>query len=176
MQLSMHSMSVETFIPMLGNLAAILDRAIAFAQEKKIGPAVLPNARLAADMFPLTRQVQIACDNAVGCAARLADKEPLKFEDNETTLEELKSRIAKAIEFLKGIRAEELQGSENRKINFDLIAGLELDTNGLHYLKDWALPHFYFHMVTAYDILRHCGLEIGKRDYLAHVGTHIRQK
>ena len=137
--------------------------------------AVLVNARLAPDMFPLVRQVQIACDHAKNSTARLIGQEPPVFEDNEQTLDELKARIARTIDYLRSARETAFEGAEDRDIKIPLPNNLALEMNGLQFLRDWALPHFYFHVVTAYDILRHNGVEIGKRDYLSHVAGHIRQ-
>jgi len=176
MGLSIHSILVESMVPMLQSLSAVLDKAIAFAEARKIDPAVLANARLAPDMFPLTRQVQIACDMLKDVAARLAGQEPKTFEDAEKTLDELKARITACLAYVESFSAADYEGAETRRINRLLIDKLVLDTDGAHYLADWAMPHFYFHVVTAYDILRHNGLEIGKRDYLAHVGKFIHER
>jgi hypothetical protein len=176
MTLSVHSILTESMVPMLQSLSAILDKANALAEGKKINPTVLASARLAPDMFPLTRQVQIACDMLKSAAARLAGQEPKKFGDNEKTLEELKTRIAACIAYVQGFSAADYEGAEARKIVMPLIDKLVLETDGAHYLTDWTIPHFYFHIVTAYDILRHNGLEIGKRDYLAHIAHMIVER
>jgi hypothetical protein len=167
-------MSVDTFVPMLRSLSALLDKGAEHARAKGIDPDSLVNARLAADMFPLARQVQIACDQAKNGTARLIGQEPPRFEDNEKTLAELKARIAKTLAYLDAIRPANFEGARNRQVTFALNADLTLDMDGVQYLRDWALPHFYFHVVTAYDILRHNGVEIGKRDYLTHAGYAIR--
>ncbi len=163
----MYSMSVETFVPRLRALAQILDKAARHASAKKFDPSVLVNARLAPDMYPLVKQVQIACDFAKNSTARLAGQDPPRFEDNEQTLEELKARIAKTLDYLQSVRAGALEGSEDRDVKVPLPNGASLDFKGLAFLKDSALPNFYFHLVTAYDILRHNGVEIGKRDFLS---------
>jgi hypothetical protein len=176
MTLSVHSILTESMVPMLQSLSAILDKASAFAEAKKLDPSVLPNARLAPDMFPLIRQVQIACDTLKGAAARLAGQEPKKFGDNEKTLEELKQRIAACLAYVQSFSAADYQGAETRQITMPLIDKLVLEADGARYLTDWAVPHFYFHVATAYDILRHNGLDVGKRDYLSHVGQFIHER
>jgi len=165
MSLSMHAMSVPIFTRTLGNLAAILDKAAAHAQAKKIDPAVLLNARLYPDMFALTRQVQLASDHAKGAAARLAGQEPPKFEDVETTVEQLQARIARTIEFLRGIDAKAFDGADTREISLKFRDTVHKHS-GLVYLCHIALPNFFFHATTAYDILRHNGVELGKRDFI----------
>jgi hypothetical protein len=169
-------MTIDTFVPMLRSLSKIFDKAIAHAKAKSFDGAVLANARLAPDMFPLVKQVQIACDTAKSGAARLMGREPPRFEDNEQTLEELKARIAKTIDYLEKADAGAFQGAEDRSISIPLPNDLLLEMKGLQYLRDWALPHFYFHVVTAYDILRHNGVDIGKLDYLSHAGSAIRKR
>ncbi len=165
MSLSMYQASIPGFIRGLGNFSAILTKAEAYAEAKKIEPSVLINARLAPDMFPLSRQVQIATDGAKGCAARLAGIEVPSYEDTETTFPELQARIAKTIAFLKSVSAAQIDGSEQRKVTFKL-RGKDVSFLGQPYLLTFVLPNFYFHITTAYDILRHNGLEIGKSDYL----------
>ncbi len=176
MKASVHDISTGTFVPMLRSLARILDKAAQQAGAKKIDLAALPNARLAPDMYPLSRQVQIACDHAKGATARLTGQEPPLFEDNEQTIDDLKGRIAKTIEYVESIGAAAFEGAENRAILFPLIENLVFESNGFEYLRDWALPHFYFHVVTAYDIVRHNGIDIGKLDYLSHTAAHIHQR
>jgi len=176
MSLSAHSVITESMIPMLQSLSAILDKTAQYAEAKKIDPAVLASARLAPDMFPLTRQVQIACDTLKNAAALLAGQQPKRFDDNEKTLDELKTRIAKCIEYVQSFKAEAYKGAESRRLTVPLIDKLVFEADGATYVKDWAIPHFYFHVVTAYDILRHNGLEVGKRDYLAHIGEYIRER
>jgi hypothetical protein len=170
------AIAIDTFVPMLRSLAKIFDKAAQHAKAKSFDGAVLANARLAPDMFPLTRQVQIACDMAKNGTARLMGKEPPKFEDNEQTLDQLKSRIERTIEYLEKADRAALQGAEDREISIPFPDGRVLEMKGLPFLRDWTLPHFYFHVVTAYDILRHNGVEIGKLDYLSHVGSAIRQR
>ncbi|HEY8053739.1 MAG: DUF1993 family protein [Steroidobacterales bacterium] len=167
MKISMHAMSVGLFSNTLGNLSAILDKGLANATTRKFEPAVLLAARLAPDMLPLTRQVQIACDIAKNSIARLAGQEPRRFEDNETSFEQLRARIAATIDYMKSIPASALEGSEDRDIKVPAGGDRTLDFKGLAYLQVWAIPNVLFHVTTAYDILRHNGVELGKRDFIA---------
>ena len=165
MALSMYQSSIPMLKRMLGSLATILDKAVAHAEAKKIDPAVLFGARLFPDMFPLSRQVQIATDQAKGCAARLAGVEVPKYEDNEANFAELQARLAKTIAFLDSLTPAQIDGSEGKDIVVQ-VRDLKLDFKGQDYLMQWVLPNFYFHVTTAYNILRHNGIEIGKKDYL----------
>jgi len=165
MPLSMYRASVPVFKQLLKSLDAILDKAAAYAAARKIDPNALLQARLAPDMFHLTRQVQIASDQAKGIAARLAGQEPPKFEDNEASFADLKARIAKTIAFLDGLQPAQIDGSEDREIAMP-VGGQTLKFKGVDYLLGFGLPNFYFHVTTAYAILRHNGLEIGKRDFI----------
>lgn len=165
MKLSMYQASVPVFTRTLGHLAAILEKGAAHAEARKIDPSVLINARLFPDMFPLARQVQIATDNAKGPAARLAGVEVPKFEDVEKTFPELQARIKKTVDYLKTLKPEQIDDSEERDITLQL-RGNPVTFKGMPYLLQFALPNFYFHVTTAYDILRHNGIELGKQDYL----------
>ncbi|HSH73454.1 MAG TPA: DUF1993 domain-containing protein [Methylophilaceae bacterium] len=165
MSLSMYHASTPVFIRGLNNLSAILDKAAAYAESKKIDPGILVNSRLAPDMFALARQVQIATDAVKGCVARLAGIEIPSFEDNESTFADLQARIAKTIAFLQSVDASQIDGSEERTVTLK-IRGKEASLLGQPYLLSFVLPNFYFHLTTAYNILRHNGLEIGKMDYL----------
>lgn len=165
MKISMYQASAPRFANMLKNLGAILDKAQAHAEAKKIDPLALTSARLFPDMFPFSRQVQIACDAAKGAVARLAGVEPPKHDDFETTFDELKARIAKTIDFVSSVGAAQIDGSEEKEIVLKL-GGREVRYVGLQYLLGQALPNFYFHVSTAYNILRHNGVEVGKRDYI----------
>lgn len=176
MKISVYTMAIETFVPMLRSLSTILDKGAQQASARKFDSAVLVNARLAPDMFPLAKQVQIACDHAKNSTAHLMGQEPPRFEDNEQTLDQLKARIAKTIDYLQSARATAFEGAEDRDIKIPLPNNATLEMKGVQFLRDWALPHFYFHVVTAYNILRHNGVDIGKRDYLSHVGGAIRQQ
>ena len=165
MSLSMYQASVPVFIRALTNLSAILKKGEAYAQAKKIDPAVLVNARLYPDMFPLTRQVQIASDTAKGCASRLAGQEPPSYPDNEQTFAELHARIDKTIAHLKSLKPAQIDGSEERAIELKM-RDRTLHLKGQEYLFERSLPNLFFHVTTAYDILRHNGVEIGKKDFL----------
>jgi len=163
----MYQASSPRFTNALKNLSGILDKAQAHAEAKKIDPAVLANARLFPDMLPFKRQVQIACDNAKGAVARLAGVEIPKHEDTEETFADLKARIAKTLAFVETIKPAQIDGSEEKDIHLKL-GPVEVTWKGMQYLCGFALPNFYFHAVTAYDILRHNGVEIGKRDYIGN--------
>jgi hypothetical protein len=168
MTLSMYQASVPVFIHSLKNLSAILSKAEAFCAAKKIDPSVLINARLAPDMFPLSRQVQIATDIAKGGAARLADIEVPSFPDTETTFAELQARVAKILAFLQTLKAAQIDGSEDRAINLK-VGPRELSFKGQDYLTHFVIPNVYFHITAAYAILRHNGVELGKSDFLGEI-------
>jgi hypothetical protein len=165
MSLSIYQISIPVFARALNNLAAILNKAAAYAEAKKIDPSVLINYRLAPDMLPLSRQVQIASDTAKGCAARLAGVDVPSFADTETTFPELQERIDKTLAFLNTLTAEQIDGSESRTVTIQL-RGKDVQFVGLAYLTSFVLPNLYFHVTTAYAILRHNGVELGKADYL----------
>lgn len=164
-KLSMHAISAAVFVRLLNNLSAMLSKAEQQAKVKGYDPSVLLNARLAPDMFALTRQVQIATDHAKGAVARLAGHQPEAIEDTETTFGELQARIKKVIGIVEGYKPEQLDGSETREITIK-IPNMELKFSGLDYVNQWAMPNFYFHLTTAYSILRHNGIELGKKDFL----------
>src|SRR5580700_5157494 len=166
MKISMHAMSVDLFAHALGNLSALLEKAVADAKERKFDPAVLLGARLAPDMFPLSRQVQIACDLAKNSVSRLAALEPPRFEDNEKTIEELRTRIARTIDYMKGIPASAFEGSEDRDLKVPAGPDKFLDFKGLDFVQRWAIPNVFFHITSAYAILRHNGVDIGKKDFI----------
>jgi hypothetical protein len=153
----------------LNALSGILDKAEAYAEAKKIDSAVLLNTRLAPDMFPLTKQVQIATDLAKNGCSRLAAVEPPRYEDTEKTVAELKARLAKTVAYLKTLDPAKIDASTDRQITFPLGPKLKGDMKGGDYLSHFVLPSVYFHITAAYAILRHCGLEIGKADYLAGI-------
>ncbi|SFZ74284.1 DUF1993 domain-containing protein [Chitinimonas taiwanensis] len=165
MSLSMYQASVPVFVRLLGNLAEILRKAEADADARKIDASVFLNARLAPDMFPLVRQVQIAADAAKSCAANLAGLPVPSYPDDETSFAELQARIAKTVDFIQGVSAEQIDGSEAREI---VLKRRDKETRflGQPYLLTYVYPNFFFHITTAYDILRHNGVQIGKRDYL----------
>jgi hypothetical protein len=163
----MYQASAPRFINMLNNLSAIFDKAIAHAEARKIDPAALTTFRLYPDMLPLSRQVHIACDAAKNAVARLAGVEVPKHEDVEQTFPELKARIAKTIAFIRTIQPAQIDGTEDKDISLK-IGGRDMKFTGMQYLLGFALPNFYFHVTTAYNILRHNGVEIGKMDYLGN--------
>ncbi|TAK53941.1 MAG: DUF1993 domain-containing protein [Gammaproteobacteria bacterium] len=164
MTISMYQASVPVFQKMLRNFDGILDKAAASAAARKFDPQVLLNARLAPDMFHFTRQVQIATAHATGGAARLAGLEPPKFEDNEASFADLKGRLAQAQAFLATLQPAQIDGSEERQIVLKYGPNV-LEFTGLPYLTMFALPNFFFHYTTAYAILRHNGVDLGKRDF-----------
>jgi hypothetical protein len=161
----MYQASIPGLVKTLNNLAAILDKAEAYAAERKIAPEVLLNWRLAPDMFPLSKQVQLSSDFAKGCAARLAGVEVPKYADDEQSFAELKQRIAKTLKFVQGFSAKDIDGSESRDVSLT-VGGQPIKFKGEAYLVHFVLPNFYFHAATAYDIVRSFGVEIGKRDFL----------
>ena len=165
----MHAVSAPIFVRMLKNLSSILTNAEKQAKAKGYDPSVLLNSRLAPDMFPLTRQVQIAADQAKGGAARLAGIEVPKYEDTEKTFDDLKARIAKTIAFVNGIEPEQLANSAGRDISLPLGPNT-VTFKGEWYAKHFVLANLHFHVTTAYDILRHNGVELGKRDYIGSIG------
>lgn len=165
MTLSLYQASVPVCIRALNNLAAILKKAEVHAAEKKIDPGVFITARLAPTMYPLSRQIQIATDIAKGGAARLAGVENPSYADTETTFDELQARLAKTIAFLQTIKAEQVDGNEDKDIKLK-VGGRELEFKGQAYLLTFVLPNVFFHVTTAYAILRHNGVELSKADYL----------
>ncbi len=168
MNISMYNASIPVMIKMLGNLDAIFDKAIAHAAARKIDEAAFVDARLFPDMFTFARQIRVATDMAKGAGARLAGIDIPKFEDNEKTLPELKARLHKCIAFLKTLTPAQIDGSEDKAIT--LTAGPNtFNFKGLDYLNSWVFPNFYFHVTTAYNLLRHGGVEIGKMDFLGKV-------
>lgn len=169
MTLSMYQASVPVFKQMLGALSAVLTKAEAHAAARKIEPNALLQARLYPDMFALLRQVQIACDFAKGVSARLAGAEVPGFEDKEETFADLQVRIEKTLVFIASLEASRIDGSEERRIVTQAGTPKEKIFSGQSYLLNYGLPHFFFHTTTAYAILRHNGVEVGKKDY---VGTY----
>jgi hypothetical protein len=163
--LTMFDATVAPLKRTLNNLAHILKKGEEYAEAKKIEPAVLLNSRLFPDMYPLTRQVQIATDMAKGGAARLAGLEVPKYDDNETTFAELQARIAKTIAFIDSVKPVQMEGAETRDITIT-VRKMELAFKGQAYLLAWVQPNVYFHVTTAYNILRHNGVELGKADFL----------
>jgi hypothetical protein len=166
MTMSMFNASVPVMRHMLANLSHFLDKAAAHAEAKKFDPAILLNFRLYPDMLPFTKQIQIACDAAKIGVARISGVEAPKFEDNETSFPELKARIQKTLDFLATVPADKLDGTEDKDVTFPTGGGTRT-MKAQAYLTTWALPNMFFHVTTAYAILRHNGVELGKRDYLA---------
>lgn len=166
MTISMHSASAPIFVRLLTNLLTWLDKAEAHAATKKFDSANYLGARLAPDMLPFTRQIQIASDAAKGAMARLAGAESPSWEDNEASLADLRARVQKTIDFVKSFSAAQIDGSEGKTITIPRRAGEPLQFDGESYLKHFALPNFFFHVTTTYALLRHAGVDLGKGDYL----------
>ena len=164
----MYVSSVPPIIRSLTNLSSILEKAVVYAEVKNIDPSVLINARLYPDMFPLSRQVQIATDVAKGAISRLAGLEPPAYEDNESTFPELLARIDKTITLLESFKPEQIDGSEDKTILLPMH-DRTITFKGLPYLLDFVIPNVYFHVTTTYAILRHNGLDIGKKDFLGNI-------
>jgi hypothetical protein len=172
MAFSIYQASVPVFQRRLTALSAVIDKAAAHAEARKIDPAVLVNARLYPDMYPFSRQVQTATDHAKGATARLAGLDVPRYADTESTFDELKARIAKTLEFIDAVEASAMDGAEDRDVTL-MLGGKERTLKGAFYLLNSAMPNFYFHVTTAYDILRHNGVELGKSDFL---GSGSRQR
>jgi hypothetical protein len=168
-KITVQAVTVDLFANSLTSLAALLEKGLAHAIARKFDPSVLFNARLAPDMFPLSRQVQLACDLAKNSVARIAAVEPPRFEDNEKTIEDLRARIARTVDYLKGVPASAFEGAEDRDLKVPAGPDKFLDFKGLDFVQRWAIPNVFFHITAAYAILRHNGVEIGKRDFL---GAH----
>jgi hypothetical protein len=174
MALTMFDASVPSILRQLAALDAILQKAAAHATEQKIDPAALLATRLHADMFELTRQVQLTCDFAKNTVARLAGEEPPNWPDDEATFEQLRARIARTVDFVKSFSASQLEGAETRNVTLSprrsytmtALGGRPTTLDGARLLFNFELPNFYFHATTAYNILRHCGVELGKRDFM----------
>jgi len=171
--LTMHAMSVGSFVPMLSSLSGILEKAEAHVGDDGAG---LMGARLAEDMFPLSKQVQIACDHSLDCVARLTGQASSRGLNDETTLAQLRARIAETVARLQAADPADFAGAEERACVIPLPGNMEAAMTGLELLRGWSLPNIYFHIVTAYDILRHAGVPIGKRDYLAAMGQFMRPR
>ncbi|PTT80759.1 DUF1993 domain-containing protein [Pelomonas sp. HMWF004] len=164
--ISMHAASVPVFAKMFDNMLTWLDAAKAHAEAKKFSTDVYLSLRLAPDMLPFTRQIQIASDAAKGCVARLAGQEMPKFEDNEASLDDLAERIRKTRDYVLSVPAAAFEGSEGREISIPRRVGEPLKFDGTNYLRHFALPNFYFHATTTYALLRHAGVPLGKGDFL----------
>lgn len=166
MSLTMHNASVPVFVHMLGNLLNWLDKAQAHAESRKFDTANYLGMRLAPDMLPLTRQVQIATDGIKGCVARLSGNEVPKWEDNEASFDDLRARVRKTIDYAQSVPAAQIDGSEEREIVLPARSGEPRRFDGQTYLKSFVLPNFYFHLTLTYALLRHAGVDVGKRDFL----------
>jgi uncharacterized protein len=170
MKISMHTMVVDGCVPMLESLSLILDKGAAHAHQHELD---LVNARLAPDMFTLAKQIQLACHHASAGASRLMGGVVQPDPDDETTIEGVQRLIAETVEYLKGANADAFDGAEDRDCGIPLPGKMMIAMNGQQFLRAWLLPHFYFHVVTAYDILRHNGVVIGKQDYLSQIGNFV---
>jgi uncharacterized protein len=168
MSVSLYDVSIPVFTLSLSNLGVILDKAAGHAESKKIDAKVLPATRLIVDMLPLSSQIQIACDTAKGAAARLAGIEVPKHADTETTIDELKARVAKTLDFIKTVKREQLEGAETREIVLQFPQST-LKFTGVNCLTNFVLPNFFFHVTTAYALLRKNGVDLGKRDFLGQI-------
>jgi hypothetical protein len=166
MPISMYTVSIPVFIQHLNGLSAVLDKAAAWAAARKINDVDLLNMRLSPDMFNLARQVRAATDHAANAAGRLAGKELLKFNNEETTIAQLKDRIVKTIDYLKSFKQSEIDGTEGKDITISFPSGQTRQFTGESLLLGNSLPNFYFHATTAYDIIRKCGVELAKRDFM----------
>jgi uncharacterized protein len=166
MSVSMYTVSIPVFIQHLNGLSTVLDKAATWATDRKVDETDLLNMRLSPDMFNLARQVRAATDHAANAAGRLAGKELLKFSNDETTIAQLKDRVAKTIDYLKNINQSEIDGTESKEISITFPSGQTRQFTGQSLLLGNSLPNFYFHATTAYDIIRQCGVEIGKRDFM----------
>jgi uncharacterized protein len=170
---SISAASISSFEIGINALSAILDKAEAFAAAKKIDAAVLLRSRLAPDMFDLTRQVQTVTDQARRGSARLAGLEPPSVEDTETTIDQLKARLAKTLAYLKTLDRKQIDASADREIKFPLGPGITGQMKGEDYLNCFVLPNYYFHLTAAYAILRHCGVDVGKRDFIGAIPVKV---
>ena len=165
MKISMHAMSHDVFKRALNQLLHVMDKGVASAKARGFDTSVLVNARLAPDMLPFSRQIQLTSDFAKSTMARLAAVDPPKFDDAETTMEDLVARVQKTLDYIGSVSADALEGSETRDIKIPL-RDRTVEFKGLEYLQGWALPNFFFHYVTAYNLLRHNGVDVGKKDFL----------
>jgi hypothetical protein len=175
MTLSLYDLAVDTFVHMLDTLTHLLDKAGEHAAARKFEPSVLASARLAPDMFPLSTQVYLACHHAKDGPARLMGQEPPALERQlQETFDQLGARVKTTLEYVRGLPRTAFDGAEQRSVTIVISPERAFDMTGLQLLRDWTLPHFYFHVVTAYDILRDAGVELGKRDYVPHMAGYLR--
>jgi uncharacterized protein len=167
---------INTFVPALRTLAGVFEKAADYAREKGTDPEALLKERLAPDMFPLSSQIQIACYHAKDGSARATGQEPPKIDVKELTFDQHKALIASTIDSLQSLNAASFAETEKRKVELSLSGGRVFASNGLEFVQHWSIPHFYFHVVTAYDILRHLGVPLGKRDYMSGITQgYVRQ-
>jgi uncharacterized protein len=174
MTVSMHALAIGTFVPMLRTLSHLFEKAEEHARTKGVDVSALASARLAPDMYTFSMQVQLACYQAKAAVAQLTGEVPPPPPKDSETFAELKQRVEQTVRELESVSEATLEGAEDRVIKMPLIGTMYFEATGSQFLRDWALPHFYFHVVTAYDILRREGVDIGKRDYLRHAGEYIR--
>jgi hypothetical protein len=174
MTITIHELAIDTFVHMLGTLTHVLDKAAEHAATRKFELSALASARLAPDMFPLSTQIYLACHHAKDGPARLMGQQPPSIERFQETFEQLGPRIKATVEHLQSLPMSAFDGAEQRTITITVNPERVFEMTGFQLLRDWTLPHFYFHVVTAYDILRDCGVELGKRDYMRHVGSYLR--
>ena len=172
--MTLHALTVPTFAQMLKGLSAQIDKGAALAKDKAFDPSVLVNGRLAPDMFPFSAQVRFTCFQATDAGAKLAGVTGPGMPEGEASLEDLTGHIAAAIAFVESVPAAAFDGAEDRQIVLNLPGGLVFEMTGAQFVRDWALPQFYFHAVTAYDILRHNGVALSKRDYVAHAVGYLK--
>jgi uncharacterized protein len=165
MKISMYAMSHDVFKKALTQLLHVMEKGVANAKTRNFDTGVLVSSRLAPDMLPFVKQIQLTSDFAKNSMARLAGVDPPKFEDNETTMDELFARVRKTLEYIDSVPEASLDGSETRDVKIPL-RDRTVEFKGLEFLQKWALPNFFFHHVTAYNLLRHNGVDIGKRDFL----------
>ena len=170
------TLAIDTFVPALRTLAGVLDKGAEYAREKGIDPDALLKERLAPDMFPLSSQIQLACYHAKDGSARATGRDPAKIEIKELTFDQHKTLIASTVDTLRAADAAAFAEAAKRKVEVSLSGGRVFESNGLEFVQHWSIPHFYFHVVTAYDILRHLGVPLGKRDYMSGISAgYVRQ-
>jgi hypothetical protein len=173
MKMSVHALAMETYVPALRTLSELLDKGVEHSKAKGTDAAALLKERLAPDMFPLALQIQLACHHAKDGTVRATGQEPPKIDTTELPLTDLKALIEQTIQALSSTSAKAFDGAEDRRIELQLQGSRVLKANGLQFLWRWSIPHFYFHVVTAYDILRHAGVELGKRDYMSQITSGL---
>jgi hypothetical protein len=175
MSISIDELAVQTFVPVLKTLVTLLEKGAAHARAAGSPATALLDARLAPDMFPLSTQVQLACHHARDAVARLTGNTAPTIDNRDLTWDELEALVTGTVEHLEHVKPAAFAGAEKRQVQMPLQGTTVFRSNGLQFLRDWSLPNFYFHAVTAYDILRHAGVAVGKRDYLSHIGPYLRQ-